>query len=117
MSGTLSAALLKRLLKTYVRSGALRVIDPGGHALEVGHMSPMGDGTAPTLTLRFNSWAIVRKLALNPALHLPEGYMTGELEIEVPEERREPDPERALRVIGASANNLKGIDVEFPLGL
>ena len=55
-------------------------------------------------------------LAKNPN-SLTGKYMTGELEIEVPEERREPDPERALRVVGAAANNLKGIDVEFPLGL
>jgi len=76
MSGTLSAILLKRLLKAYLRSGALRVIDPAGRPI-----TP-GDGTAPGLTVRFNNWAIVRKLALNPALQLAEGYMNGDIDIE-----------------------------------
>jgi len=42
-------------------------------------------------------------------------YLAGELEIEVPEERR-PIGEQCLRVVGASHNNLKKIDAEIPLG-
>ena len=76
MSKALGSMLLKRLLKAYVRSGALRVIDPKGRSIDV------GDGTEPRLTVRFNNPAIVRKLALNPALHMPEGYMNGDIEIE-----------------------------------
>jgi cyclopropane-fatty-acyl-phospholipid synthase len=67
---------LKRLLITYVRIGALRVIDSEGRTIDV------GDGTGPTLTVKFTNPAIVRKLALNPALHMPEGYMNGDIEIE-----------------------------------
>ncbi len=42
-------------------------------------------------------------------------YLAGELEIEVPEERR-PIGDQRLRVVGASHNNLKKIDAEIPLG-
>jgi excinuclease ABC subunit A len=43
-------------------------------------------------------------------------YLRGDLQIELPAERRRPDG-RALRVVGARENNLKGLDAEFPLGL
>ncbi|MGE3259454.1 MAG: excinuclease ABC subunit UvrA [Geobacter sp.] len=42
-------------------------------------------------------------------------YLSGELSIAVPKKRRKP--ERHIGVIGATENNLKGIDVEIPLGV
>ncbi|MBQ9945732.1 MAG: excinuclease ABC subunit UvrA [Clostridia bacterium] len=42
-------------------------------------------------------------------------YLTGEKRIEVPRERRKGNG-RLLKVLGAAQNNLKGIDVSFPLG-
>ncbi|WP_135605081.1 excinuclease ABC subunit UvrA [Methanococcoides sp. NM1] len=42
-------------------------------------------------------------------------YMSGKLEISVPKKRRKPTGKLLLK--GASQNNLKGIDVEFPLGV
>ncbi len=44
-------------------------------------------------------------------------YLSGRRRIDVPEERRPADPERMLRILGASGNNLKNVDVEIPAGL
>ncbi len=43
-------------------------------------------------------------------------YLSGRLRIEVPAKRR-PGDGRALRVVNARANNLKGVTVDFPLGV
>ena len=44
-------------------------------------------------------------------------YLSGKKKLAVPETRRDIDPERMLKVVGARENNLKGIDVEIPLGV
>jgi excinuclease ABC subunit A len=43
-------------------------------------------------------------------------YLSGKLKIEIPEKRRKPT-EKKLKILKASHNNLKNIDVEIPLGL
>ncbi len=43
-------------------------------------------------------------------------FLSGKDSIAVPATRRQLDPQRALRVIGARQNNLKNIDVAIPLG-
>jgi excinuclease ABC subunit A len=46
---------------------------------------------------------------------LTGAYLSGRKKVEVPEVRREGNG-KALRIVGASANNLKNIDVTIPLG-
>ncbi|WP_053956253.1 excinuclease ABC subunit UvrA [Inediibacterium massiliense] len=43
-------------------------------------------------------------------------YLSGKKKIEIPKERRKPNG-KWLKVIGAQENNLKNIDVAFPLGV
>jgi excinuclease ABC subunit A len=44
-------------------------------------------------------------------------FLSGRRRIEIPTMRHRPDPKRMLRVLGATANNLKNVTAEFPLGL
>jgi excinuclease ABC subunit A len=44
-------------------------------------------------------------------------YLSGKREIPLPPTRRDFDPQLVLRIEGARGNNLKGVDVEIPVGL
>ena len=44
-------------------------------------------------------------------------YLSGKREIATPATRIPPDPQRILKIIGATGNNLKGVDLEIPAGL
>ncbi len=64
---------------------------------------------------------IVAQGTLKDVLKAPRSltgqYLSGKRRIEVPAQRRRPDPERVLRLLGASGNNLKHVDLEIPAGL
>jgi len=55
------------------------------------------------------------EVAANPA-SMTGDYLSGRRRIEVPALRRPIQKKRAIKVIGAWANNLKRIDASFPLG-
>ena len=52
----------------------------------------------------------------NPA-SLTGQYLSGKKCIEVPKQRTQVDPERQLKIRGASGNNLQNIDIDIPVGL
>ncbi len=54
---------------------------------------------------------------LNAKRSLTGEYLSGKRRIEVPSERHAPDPQLMLRLLGASGNNLKDVDLEIPAGL
>ncbi len=56
------------------------------------------------------------QVATDPA-SLTGAYLSGALEIAVPATRQPVDPERVLKVVGATGNNLKDVTLELPVGL
>src|SRR5579875_1957051 len=78
-----------------------KLLDMGPGAGELGGRL-MASGTVPELARDANS--------------LTGKYLSGRAEIPVPKHRREPGRERLI-LRGARANNLRGIDVDIPLGM
>ncbi len=69
---------------------------------------------------RFGGEVIVEGVVQSVVDHaesLTGRYLRGELRIPLPVKRRPVDPKRVLRVVGAKANNLRNLTVEFPLGV
>jgi len=48
---------------------------------------------------------------------LTGNYLSGKRKIDIPAKRHAVDPEKLLRIQGASGNNLKNVNVEIPIGL
>ena len=111
-----NARLLETLLRLRDLGNTVIVVEHDEEAIRAAdHIIDMGPlaGT--------HGGRIVAQGLLQDVLEAPESltgkYLSGELAIEVPKQRREADPERQLRLSGARGNNLKGIDVAFPAGL
>jgi cyclopropane-fatty-acyl-phospholipid synthase len=59
-----------------IRDGSLRLVDAGGRIHRI------GDDSRPVCTVRLRDRLLNYKLALNPALLVPEAYMNGTLTVE-----------------------------------
>jgi len=57
-----------------------------------------------------------KQVLANPA-SLTGQYLSGKRQIEVPGQRTPYDPERLLKIRGASGNNLQNVDIDIPVGL
>lgn len=80
---------------------------------EADYLIDMGPA-AGILGGRITAFGTPAEVALNPD-SLTGSYLSGKREIKVPEHRRSPKGFLTLR--GARANNLKNLDVQFPLGV
>jgi len=68
--------LLPGLLKQMIRQGSLTLVHADGRR------STFGDGGEPKAAIRLRDARLERRLAVNPALRVPEAYMEGELTLE-----------------------------------
>ena len=68
--------IFKGILKSVIRTGSLRFVDPAGRC----HL--IGDASPPCATVRLRSKRTEYALAFNPALSVGEAYMNGGLIIE-----------------------------------
>jgi excinuclease ABC subunit A len=57
-----------------------------------------------------------KEVVADPA-SLTGDYLSGRKAIQPPKTYRKPDPERRLKIIGASGNNLKDVTLDLPVGL
>jgi cyclopropane-fatty-acyl-phospholipid synthase len=71
--GGVMKGFLDSLLKSVVRVGSLTVYWPDDR------MTRYGDGAAPRASIRLRNDAIVRRIAMDPALVVGEAYMDGDL--------------------------------------
>ncbi|WP_222182215.1 excinuclease ABC subunit UvrA [Geminicoccus harenae] len=78
------------------------------------HLIDMGPGAG------VNGGMVVSQGTPEAVMHDPASltgqYLSGRRQIAVPERRRPVDPERMLRLVNATANNLQGATASFPLG-
>ncbi len=110
----------ERLLGTLVRlrdlGNTVIVVEHDEDAIRAAdHIVDIGPGAG------VHGGRIVAEGKLKDILKAPESltgqYLSGKRRIDVPKQRRPADPERVLRIMGASGNNLKNVDVEIPAGL
>ncbi|RDE18474.1 excinuclease ABC subunit UvrA [Motiliproteus coralliicola] len=57
------------------------------------------------------------KQVMNSPESMTGQYLSGKRCIAIPEQRNPSDPERQLKLLGASGNNLQQVDLSIPLGL
>ena len=109
-----NAKLLQTLLDLRDVGNSVLVVEHDEQTIRCAdHIIDMGPGAGR------HGGEIVAQGTLEQILAAPRSltasYLKNELDVAVPARRRLPG-RRTMRVIGASANNLKAIDVTFPLG-
>ncbi len=82
---------------------------------EADHLIDLGPGAGKHGGLVIASGSVAQVMA-HPG-SLTGRYLTGELSIPIPSHRRTAEDDRAIRIIGARAHNLRELDVEIPLGV
>jgi excinuclease ABC subunit A len=110
----------QRLLDTLVNlrnlGNTVIVVEHDEDAIrQADHVVDLGPGAGV-----HGGWIVAQGTAAEVAAHpdsITGQYLSGRRRIEIPALRHSPDPKRMLRVIGATANNLKNVTAEFPLGL
>ena len=110
----------KRLLETLFRlrdlGNTIIVVEHDEEAiLSADHVVDLGPGAGVhggEIVVQGNPDEII-----NSPQSLTGRYLSKDLEIEVPASRRPADPDRTLRIHGATGNNLQAIDVVIPVGL
>ena len=83
--------------------------------LQADHVVDIGPG-AGVHGGRIIGQGTAEDLKANPE-SLTGKYLSGELQVKVPGTRRKPVKGKALRIVGARANNLKDVTTEIPLGV
>jgi len=110
----------ERLIATLVRlrdlGNTLIVVEHDRTTIETAdHIVDIGPGAGEHGGRIVHSGPVADLLALAEGVSLTGDYLSGRRSIAVPERRRSPDA-GAIVVRGATANNLTGVDVAFPLG-
>jgi len=110
----------RRLLDTLVRlrdlGNTVIVVEHDEEAIrQADHVVDLGPG-AGVHGGRVVAQGTAAEVAANPE-SITGRYLSGALRIEVPRTRRAAAAQRSLKIVGATANNLKNVSAEFPLGL
>ncbi|MCE3003702.1 MAG: excinuclease ABC subunit UvrA [Xanthomonadaceae bacterium] len=110
----------ERLLGTLVRlrdlGNTVIVVEHDEDAIRAAdHVVDIGPGAG------VHGGRVVAQGTMADVMKAPESvtgqFLSGKRRIEVPKQRRKPDPKRMLRVLGCTGNNLKDVDLEIPAGL
>src|SRR5690606_3322784 len=110
----------ERLLGTLVRlrdlGNTVIVVEHDEDAIRMAdHIVDIGPGAGA------HGGEVVAQGRLEDILKAPRSltgaYLSGKRRIEVPKLRRKPNPKMTMRLLGASGNNLKDVDLGIPAGL
>ena len=111
-----NARLLNTLLRLRDLGNTVIVVEHDEEAIRnADHVLDIGPGAG------IHGGRVVAQGSVADIMRAPESltgdYLAGRRRIEVPAQRVPPNPERWLRILGASGNNLCELDAEIPIGL